>query len=173
MIEITDDNVITATSHDEGFVIDNDQKAEWAMQKIREANVEKERWTEFYNGQLKKVCDREDDRIKFMMMKLAEFFRTVPHKVSKTQESYQLPSGKLVMKAQQLEYERDEAALLNWCMQNNQDYVKSRIVNTVDWNEMKKKFTVLGDRLVDPETGVIVDGVTVTERPDVFKVEVK
>ena len=163
------------------FVVDDDQKAEWCIRKIAEAKKEMMDWIEFYVAQTDKVKDRCERRIQFFEMKLEQYFGSVPHKVTKTQESYQLPSGKLVVKKQAPEYERDDALILAWLKANDEDrFVKTK--ESVDWAELKKKIDVLqltagdeqvAEQVVFTETGEVVPGITVTERPDVFKVEVK
>ena len=47
----------------------------------------------------------------------------------------------------------------------------------MNWSELKKELTVIwnedGGQTIVNADGLIVPGITVTERPDVFKVEVK
>ena len=159
------------------FVVDDDQKAEWCLAKIREAEAEKQRWKEFYEDRLAKVNAAEDAKIERMRFFLEQYFRTVPHKETKTQQSYQLPSGKLVLKHQAPEVERDDDQLIPWLRENYEgDYVKTK--ESVDWSALKKAFQddeligVIGENYVTHD-GEIIPGITVTERPDVFKVEVK
>ena len=152
------------------FTVDDDQKAEWCLGKIREANAEKEMWTAFYMDRLKKICDKCDSTVAFMEDKLKPYFTMVPHRETKTQASYQLPSGKLVLKKRGPEFERDDDQLLPWLKENIPALVK--VKETPDWANLKKHLTIVGDQAVDPD-GEIVPGVTVTERPDEFKVEVK
>lgn len=158
------------TEEEAGFRVDDDQKAEWCLQKIREAQAEKERWARFYTHQLEAVKRREDYRIAFFEEKLKFYFSTVPHKATKTQESYQLPSGKLVYKAQAPEFERKSDQLLPWVKQNAPGLVK--VAESVDWAELKKRLAVVNGMAVT-EDGEIVPGITVTDRPPVFKVEVR
>ena len=169
------------TEEEVRFMVDNDQKAEWCIRKIAEAKKEMMDWIEFYVAQTDKVKDRCERRIMFFEMKLKDYFSQVPHKVTKTQESYQLPSGKLVYKRQGPDYERDDALILAWLKANDEDrFVK--VKESVDWAELKKKIDVLqltsgedqvAEQVVFTETGEVVPGITVTERPDVFKVEMK
>ena len=160
-----------------GWQVTDDQAAEWCLGKIREANTEKEKWTAFYMDRLKKIVDREDSRIAFFENKLAIYFGSVPHRETKTQASYQLPSGKLVLKKQTPEIERDDEKLIPWLRENYEgDYVK--VKETVDWATLKKAFAsddligVHGNHFITDD-GEIIPGITVTERPDKFVVEVK
>ena len=165
------DEEVTDNEEQITFIVDDDQKAEWCLSKIREAEAEKKRWKEFYEERLEKVNAAEDAKIERMRFYLEQYFRTGPHKETKTQASYQLPSGKLVLKKQGPEFERDDDLILAWLKANDeQKYVKTK--ESVDWMELKKTLTVFGEQVAG-ETGEIIPGITVTERPDVFKVEVK
>jgi hypothetical protein len=170
---------IPVTEEEAGWQVDSDQAAEWCLRKIREAKAEKEKWTDFYMAQLKKVCDREEARIAFFEEKLKAYFEAVPHKVTKTQESYPLPTGRLILKEQKPEWTHDDSTLLPWVKVNAPELVKTQ--ESVDWAALKKDLMMLD--LSDEEEaprirvcnsdGLIVPGVTVTERPDKFVVEVK
>ena len=162
---------VPVTEEEAGFQVDDDQKAEWCIRKIQEAKKEMMDWIEFYVAQTDKVKDKCERRIQFFEYKLMQYFGSVPHKQTKTQESYQLPSGKLVLKKQAPDFERDDELILAWLKANDEDqYVKTK--ETIDWSELKKTLTIVGEQVAG-ETGEIIPGITVTERPDVFKVEVK
>lgn len=160
-----------------GFVVDDDQKADWCLKKIREAQAEKEKWADFYMTRMKQVFDRCDRTISFMEDKLKPYFATVPKKETKTQMSYQLPGGKLVLKRQAPEFERDDSALIPWLRKNYEgDWVKTK--ESVDWAALKKAFAeddcigMQGSHFITLD-GEIIPGITVTERPDKFVVEIK
>jgi hypothetical protein len=53
--------------------------------------------------------------------------------------------------------------------QNTLGYVK--VKESADWAALKKTVTVVGSNVVSRD-GEIIPGVSVTQRPDVFKVEV-
>lgn len=172
---------IPVTEEEAGFHVEDDSAAEWCLKKIREEKAELEKWEAFYKGQLEKMQKRADYRIQFFEGKLAMYFSSVPHKVSKTQESYQLPGGKLVLKQQLPEIIRDDAVLLPWLKENGREnFVKTK--ETVDWAEFKKTITnfepLAGDddkEKIYPVTddGEIIPGITLEPRPAVFRVEVK
>lgn len=172
MNELMDD---VLTEEEKGFVVDSDQKAEWCLDRIREAEAEKEKWAEFYRQQNEKVARACDSKIEWMKHLLRPYFDRVPKKETKTQASYQLPSGKLVLKAQAPEWEHDDEQLLPWVRENVPSLVK--VKESVNWAELKKELSVIwkedGDQQIVNADGLILPGVKVTERPDVFKVEVK
>lgn len=156
---------------DEFFTVDDDLKAEWCMAKIKEAEDQKSFWKDYYEMQYQKVCDTCDLTIHNMEAMLRGFFDSVPHKVTKTQEIYPLPSGKLVFKAQEPEYERDDNAVLAWLKENGGgQYVKTK--EALDWAGLKKTLTVCGETVAD-ENGAIIPGIRAVEREPIFKVELK
>ena len=91
-------------------------------------------------------------------------------KATKTQVSYTLPSGKLVLKHQEPEYKPNDEILIPWLEKNNPSLIK--VKKTADWAGLKKTLTLDGTDMLT-EDGEIVPGITVTPREDVFKVEVK
>lgn len=169
MSELMNEEILS--EEEQGFVVDDDQKAEWCMKKILEAQQEMQDWTAFYKGQTDKVKAKCESRIAWFEHLLRPYFDMVPHKATATQESYALPSGKLVVKQQQPEYVREDDKIAEWLQQSGLDYL---IEKKPKWGEMKKNLglKVEGDQVVT-EDGEIVPGVAAVERGPVFKVEVK
>lgn len=155
------------------WTITDDSSAEWAMEQIADANAELEKWTAFYAERLGKIEATTQNTIQYFTAKLKEYFETVPHHQTKTQESYELPSGKLVMKAQAPEYVRDDEKLMVWAKESgNDEFIKTK--ETLDWSKMKKevsKYTMVDGKPVDPFTGEIIDGLNVIEREPKFTIE--
>ena len=166
--KLTDERTEEESEH---FVIEDDQTAEWAMQKIREAKADTEKWDEFYDDRKRKVHEANDLIIANMESLLQTYFEKVPHKVTKTQENYTLPGGKLVLKKANPEYQRDDAEVIAWLKENGGDkYIK--VVEKLDWAELKKSLNVL-DTFVADENGQIIPCIYVEAQPDVFRVELK
>ena len=153
----------------EEFMIDSDQKAEWALKKISEAYTDRDKWIEFYQGQIEKVKYETESNIENLKVMLEQYFYSVPHKETKTTSSYSLPGGKLILKKQQPEYEHNDEILVPWLEQNHPEFVK--VKKSADWAGLKKTVTVFEGNVVDADAEVI-PGVTVTERPEKFVVEV-
>lgn len=158
---------------EERWIIKDDKSAEWALKKIREAQEDTARWNAYYAAQMETIERQNADTVAYFTALLEAWFKTVPHKTTKTQESYQLPGGKLVRKAQQPTYERDANALLTWAKSSFPEAVK--VKEEASWTDIKNRIgKVMPDgSAVDKETGEIIDGVTVIERDPVFKVEIK
>ena len=91
-------------------------------------------------------------------------------KQTKTQISYTLPTGKLILKHQEPEYKPNDAELVPWLKTNRPEYVK--VKESADWAGLKKTLILDGTNMIT-EDGEIVPGIAVTPRPDIFKAEVK
>lgn len=150
---------------------DNDQGAEWCIQQIRNAEAEKQKWKEFYDAQYQKVADTCDLTISNMEAMLQTYFEIVPHNVTKTQETYQLPSGRLILKKQGPEFQRDDEKVIAWLEASGmKQFIKEKTVISLDWAGLKKACSIIGDCLIS-EDGEVIPDVKVIQRPDIFKVE--
>jgi len=161
-------------------IIVDDFQAEETIQKITAIEAEYDR--------LKKVCEQQiakyQDKIAeyerqsasktaHYYWRLKDFFNRQENKrATKTQVTYQLPSGTIKMKYGGTKVDYKESELLAWLKDNGyNEYLKSTQKEGVKWSEFKEKLAFVGDSAVIGEEGVIVDGVTVTVVPD--KIEFK
>ena len=156
----------------DGFQITDDHAAEWAIQKIKEAQGDTAKWAEHFAAQLEKIKAANQSTIDFMTSALGSYFATVPHKETKTQAKYDLPSATLIRKQQQPQFDRDNDALLAFLDGSKRNDLV-RVKREPAWDEIKKVFAVQGETMIDPETGEVVAGVKVVARPDVFDVKIK
>jgi hypothetical protein len=159
------------------FVIDSDSKAEWAIKKLQEETAETQRMINVcdtfiseYQFKKQKELEHLETRTFFLKQQLREYFERVPHKVTKTQETYTLPSGKLKLKIKEPEFIRDEKVLGKWLETNNYlNYYE--IVIKPKWAELKKCVEISGDKVVDAESGLLIEGVIVKQRENEFEIE--
>ena len=151
------------------FVIVDDSAAEWALGKIREAEADIEKWSRFYDEQKRRVVETNRATIQNMTSMLETYFGKVPHKVTRTQENYALPSGKLVFKKQAPEFERDDTKVVDYLKASGQTQYISEGGKR---GEFKKTLSVSGDTVAD-ENGEVIEGIRAIERPDIFTVELK
>lgn len=158
------------------FTIDSDEMAEWALKKVLAAKKEKERLTALIDAERARLDSTQEDVDKryendtsYLLFKLSEYFKTVEHKETKTQESYQLLSGKLVFKKPTQKLEQQKEALLEWCKENAPEYVRTE--QSVEWGQIKKCMKIVGESVIYDATGEIVQGVAVTETAGTFDVK--
>lgn len=154
----------------EGFVIDTDAKAEWALKKIAEARKDRDMWVAWYKSKIEEINTQTDFDTMNLERMLAEFFASVPHKKTKTQESYKLPGGKLVMKTQNPEFKREDKTVIEWLKKNNREQFVN-VEEKLDWERLKGSTAVFNDSVVT-EDGEIIPGIQVVEREPKFVVEV-
>ena len=161
------DNATYPQEYQEGFVIDSPGKADWACQQIK---AERARTAIYVTAareniarqqelirQATEKCERENG---YLLCLLEAYMKTVPAKETKTQKSFVLPSGKLVLKLAKVRYEHDDEALLAWCKETAPDMV--RVKETPAWDAIKKQILAGGE---------LPDGVTPVEDPESFEVE--
>ena len=171
-------DIINEQVEAEGFHIDTDTKAEWALSKIKADREEALK----YAFACKEMARAYDTKAKDAMEKVAQktsglegmlrmYFETVTRKVTKTQETYKLPSGVLKKKYGTIEFVRDEKVLADFLKTNNYtNYLET--IYKPKWAELKKDITVSGNLVIN-ESGEVVEGVTAIERPDTFVVELE
>lgn len=159
------------------FTIDSDSKAEWALEKIKEAEADAKRLLDLVEEKRAELDAKEEqinDNLKsktmFLKAALIGYFETVKPQETKTQKTYKLLSGTLIKKKDTYRYDRDEKALLTWAKANGkEEYVETS--EKVKWAELKKNLAFDGEDVYDPETGVKVDGITATLEPGKFEVK--
>lgn len=163
-------------TYSEEFHIDNDDLAEWALNKIQEADEDRkrlngvsERKIEYYQGLIEDNNRHFENEVGFLKSKLYEYFTTVKHKETKTQESYKLPSGSLVWKKGKMDFEKDDDTLLEWVKKNRPDMVVTK--ESVAWGDYKKELEILDGKVIDTSTGEVVEGIFTKEKMGDFDVK--
>ena len=163
-----DEQKMIPEEQQEGFKIDSDSKAEWAVKRIKEAEREQNRLLALVDEERaeldvreKEILDnyaRKTDGLKAL---LEEYLRAQYAKEeareTNTQITYQLLSGKLVYKKSGLELKQNADVLVNWCKEHLPDAVK--VTYTPKWAEIKKNIKVVDGVPVYAPTGEVVDGV--------------
>ena len=152
-----------------GFVIDNDQKADWAVRRIAELEADTQKWKDYYKAQNERVAQSNQQSIDYFTALLESYFDTVPHKATKTSEKYKLPSGVLVRKEQAPEYERDDAQIIAWCAKNAPSCVEN--VPKLKWTALKGLITENNGQAIEELTGEVIPGIKIIPRDPVFAVQ--
>ncbi len=169
------DPLLEQNADPETFVIDTDAKAEWALKKIAAAHGERDRriacceqMIEQYRAAIDQENKRTDQETSFLMFQLRAWFDHASPKVTKTQATVRLPSGKLKLKFSAPQLKHDDSIL----MESYPDYVEN--TPSLKWGDLKKRLLIAEDMktVIDSETGERVSGVTVEMKPESFTVEV-
>lgn len=179
-IDLPGDDATTGAGNEIGrptFRIADDDCADWAIRKIATERAERDRIVGLAKSQISRLQEqiekaehRYTQNTTFLTDRLADFFRGVPHRTTKTTEKYRLLSGTLTMKLGKPTPKADDAKLVEWLKANgHEDLVK--VEEKAMWGELKKLLSFTGSMACIESTGEIVDGVTVEQSPDVFTVD--
>lgn len=182
MMDILDEALGIQENEEETWKIKNDEEADWWIEiheeklaEIRRLKMQLENKIAFYKEKLDKVIKEEEYIMEKRDGKLAEYFESLDEKQmkkTKTMMKYRLPSGELVKKFRAPEFKRDNDKLTQWLENNGmKEYIE--VKKQAKWGELKKKTKVVGNNVVFEDTGEIVEGIEVIERPAEFKVEVE
>ena len=145
------------------FAINDDRAATWAAQKIKEKQDELERLVAWYTAQIDAAQKQVQDEIAFLTDRLQEYFRTVPHRATKTGiQKYAFPGGEMILTPAKQSFSHDDATLLAWCKEHD----RADLINITEkprWAEIKAMIKA---------TGELPDGVEPIEEPEKFSVKV-
>lgn len=149
--------------------VENDMEADKLIKEIRAMEDQKAYWKAYYQKKLEEINESCDFCINRNMFQLRAYFDTLPHKKTATQEKYLLPSGKLVLKNQEPEYEKDKKTVIDFLKANGgEKYIK--IKEILDWSALKKTLLIAGETAAD-ENGTPIPGIRVVERDKAFTIE--
>lgn len=159
---------------DETFKIDNDKSADWAVQKIHEAEIERDRLITLAKDQIADLEDRiEEFETKcnndtaYLKSLLAEYFDTVSSKETKTQKSYKLISGTLVYKKPSVKINHNDDKLIKDL--DGTEFVE--IKKSLKWGEYKKNLIISDNDVIDATTGEVIEGCTIEDVPASFTIK--
>ena len=174
-----DEQKMIPEEQQDGFKIDSDSKAEWAVKRIKEAEREQNRLLALVDEERaeldvreKEILDNYAKKTDGLKALLEEYLRAQYAKEeareTNTQITYQLLSGKLVYKKSGLELKQNADVLVNWCKEHLPDAVK--VTYEPKWAEIKKNIKVVDGIPVYAPTGDVVDGVEDAYVASKFKV---
>ncbi|MBO7712397.1 MAG: host-nuclease inhibitor Gam family protein [Methanobrevibacter sp.] len=166
--------------YEEGFVIDNDNKADWAVTKIKEEKVQIERLKQIALNQIVELqnkmveLDNEYERkTGFLKEQLRNYFNSLDEgkKETKTQFSYRLLNGSLVCKKPQQKINKtDDEAVMEYLAEAGRDeFIK--ISASINWAEFKKQLEITESGVIDKETGEIIPGIEIENVDETFDIK--
>ena len=158
------------------FQITNIDSCNWAFRKLAVVRLKEDdikmtaedeiyRITQWKNKELEKLQGERE----FFEGLLQEYF--LKEKEKDGNFKINTPYGKVSSRKQQPEYRYNVDKFIEWA-EGNEHVDLIRIKKEVDKTATKKAFVVSGDKLVDTNTGEIVEGVTVASREDIISVTI-
>lgn len=178
--EKVDDAVMEETEREsEEFVVTSDHEANWVVKKIKELTAENDRIVQIAKDDIAELQTKIEllntqleSRVGFLKSKLYEYFQTVEHKQTKTQESYKLLDGSLAYKKPSQKMVPDKEKLLEYVKAHNMpEFVK--VKEEFDWANYKKECEISDGKVVNFETGELLpdDLIVVEDVPGSFDIK--
>lgn len=160
---------------DDRFVIDSDDKADWALRKIKEAENEIEKAEYFAESQIRQIenwkvkqTDGHRDSIEYFQSLLAEYAQRKREEDPKF-KSITLPSGNVGFRKKPVKWVyNDEQVLKTLESENMNDFIK--VEKKIDKRSIKKAFEAAGDKVINPETGQVIEGIEVLDQGESLNV---
>ena len=142
----------------------NDTGADDLILDIHALREEKERYTIIAKQQIQAITERLetknktiDNSIEFNKDQLRAFFLTANKKSTKTQETYSLLSGKLVLKKATQKIVHIDNILEEYLNNNGgKEYIKTTTTTKVDWAGLKKELSISNGKIVNLSTGEVM-----------------
>ena len=164
------------------FVIDNDQKANWALRKIRHLKNKKDENEEFAETEIEAIQKEIDEVNSWLELENSSLSKDIEYLELKLKyyaldlkddapelKTHKLPFGQLQFRKQGKKWEYDNDKLLKFAEKNLKNAVK--VKKRVDKRKLKQKIKVVGDKAVVSDTGEVIEGIKVIERGEKFKVK--
>lgn len=165
------------------FIIDNDKKATWALRKIKNMKQKQKKNEKLAESQIEEIqkeideiaewLDKENgkiqDNIEFLKNKLKNYAFDLKED-NPDLKTHNLPFGALKFRKQRPKWKYNDDKLKEFVEENLKEALK--IKNKVSKRKLKKKAEVAGNKAVIKDTGEVIEGVKIVDRPEKFKVEV-
>ena len=157
------------------FIIDDDNKADWALRKIAESKNEIYKISYFADSEINRIEDWErkekekyESSIDYFTGLLAEY-ASQKRKQNSDFKSQSLPAGRIRFKKQQPKWNVDKEKVVKSIKSTGRDDL-IRIKEEPSMNDIKKAFIVVDGQAIDEETGQVIEGIKVEDREDKFEV---
>lgn len=165
----------------EFWEIKDDSEADWCLCKIKEAYAERDRIVKIAERKIteleehiRHLNEKAENETSFLRAALQRYFGTVPHKEAKTQESYKLLTGSLVMRKAKTEPARpdkeNEGEVIEYLKRNNLGELV-KVSEAVAWAELKKKLKIVDDKVFNEETGEEVECISIKRTEPDFTIK--
>ena len=160
---------INETPMNEEIEVRSDIEAGWQLKRRKEIMEDRDELIAFYEAQIKAVKEDAEFKLGFIERALYAFFMTKEHKKTKTEESVTLPLGKLMLKAQDPVFNRDDAKTIEWLKKTPETMRYIKVKEELDWSALKSDSTVVGNSIVNTD-GEVIPGVEVIAREPKFTI---
>lgn len=159
----------------ESFTVTDDQQANWALRKIKQAQQKQEANNALALAEINKIeewnkseNEKAQTDIDYFQGLLAGYALQKRNEDPKF-KSLKLPNGRIRFTKQQPQWKYDDETVLQALKDAElNDFIQ--VTETPKKADIKKVFNVVGDSVINPDTGEIIEGITIEEREDKFGV---
>lgn len=159
------------------FVVDDEQKANWALRKIKEYQQQIIENDKLADDEIRKIEDWRKGRNNSAKESI-EYFEGLLMEYALNRrdqdedfKSISLPNGNFGFRKQQPRWKYDDEALLNYLEQSQMNNL-IRTTKAPNKAEIRKQFEIHGNKVINTETGEFVEGIEIIDRPEKFNVRV-
>ncbi|WP_373894421.1 host-nuclease inhibitor Gam family protein [Virgibacillus sp. CBA3643] len=157
------------------FTIKDDSAANWALRKIKQHQQQQEANNKLYTEEVEKLQAWNKQENEKAQQSIDYFQGLLSYYAMKKREddpkfkSQKLPNGRLQFVKQQPKWEyNDDTVLKSLKAAELGDFIQ--VKEAPKKADIKKAFEVVGNSVVNPDTGEIIEGITVEEREEKFGV---
>ena len=161
----------------EGFKVDDDQKANWALRKIKQMQEQIKENNDLADAEIDKIerwrnteNEKAEADIEYFQSLLAEYAITKREQDPKF-KSLKLPNGRFGFRKRPAKWQYDDEAVIAQLKESKlTDFV--RVKEEINKRDLRQFVKVEGDKVINPETGEIIEGINVLEQGEKFNVKV-
>lgn len=162
---------------EDSFVVDDENKANWALRKIRQmkdridnnnalaqAEIDK---IEHWNNEVNKQAQESIDYFTSLLTSYALNKKAEDPKF----KSLKLPNGRIGFRKSQPKWVYDNDKVIETLEKANlSDFI--RVTKAPSKADIKKAFEIVGDKVVNPDTGEVIEGIEIEPQDDKFNLAV-
>ena len=169
------EHIAEEVNDDDRFVIDSEEKADWALRKIKEAENEIEKAEYFAETQIRQIenwrikqTDKHYESIEYFQSLLAEYLQN-KRKEDPKLKSITLPTGNVGFRKRQPKWVYNDDVLLK-ALENENMNDLIRVKKELNKKAIKKEFKVVDGNVINPETGQVIEGIQIVEQGESLNV---
>lgn len=161
----------------ERFQIKDKEQLNWALRKLSALKAKEAETNELAEKEIERIREWQEAELKSMEDSVAYFESLITEYATKRREadpkykSESTPFGRIGFRKQQPQYTYNDEEVITYLEQCGYDDLY-RVKKEPSKADIKKRFVLHGDKLINPETGEEVPGIIVTEREDKLDIKV-
>lgn len=159
----------------EGFKVDNEQKANWVLRKIKQMQDQIKNNNDLADSEINKIeqwrneeNEKSEQSIEYFQSLLAEYAMKKREENPKF-KSLKLPNGRFGFRKRPDKWVYDDEKLLESLKKSEMNDL-IRVKEEVNKRDLRKVLEVVNGKVLNPETGEFIEGVSIEEQGETFNV---